>query len=214
VGPQRASVPLGHRVGRDRVLLSIVPLINLVGLIRSHQTPFRPADAVWLAAAVMGAWTAAYAIRSFTRETFLQLWICLATAGLAGCAIMTALAFLNGTTNQPLGSRVLTGLSTLALYIPVQFFVEEVWFRGILDSHLHRPGENRGVLSAIYGSALWGVWHYPISDSKDLVNLLITIGISVAVGTLLARAWRRSGNLLVPVIAHALIDAFGSAIAG
>jgi hypothetical protein len=39
---------------------------------------------------------AAYAMRSFTRETLRQLWICLATAGLVGCAIMTALAFLNG----------------------------------------------------------------------------------------------------------------------
>ena len=109
---------------------------------------------------------------------------------------------------------MLTGLSTVALYIPVQFFVEEVWFRGILDSHLHRPGETRGALSAIYGSALWGVWRYPISDPTDLVNLLITIAISVAVGILLARAWRRSGNLPVPGIAHALIDAFGSVIAG
>ena len=57
-------------------------------------------------------------MRYFTRETLRLLWICLATAGLAGCAILTALALLNGTANEPLGSRVLTGLSTVALLHP------------------------------------------------------------------------------------------------
>jgi len=46
---------LGIRWTVIGLLLIIVPLINLVGLIRSHENPFSPAAAVWMAAAVVGA---------------------------------------------------------------------------------------------------------------------------------------------------------------
>jgi membrane protease YdiL (CAAX protease family) len=98
----------------------------------------------------------------------------------------------------------------------VVFLLEEVWFRGVLDSHLHRPGEARGAFSAVYVSALWGIWHYPITGPHHLQDLLPTLVsllvVHIAIGTLLSRAWRRSGNLLVPGSVHALIDAIRNAI--
>ena len=43
------------------------------------------------------------------------------------------------------------------------FVLEEVAFRGALDAHVHHEGEGRGWQSALFVSALWGLWHLPIS---------------------------------------------------
>lgn len=42
--------------------------------------------------------------------------------------------------------------------------LEEVFFRGALDTHVHDEREKRGVWSALFVSALWGVWHLPIRE--------------------------------------------------
>ena len=101
-------------------------------------------------------------------------------------------------------------------YVPVVFLLEEVWFRGVLDSHLHRPRAPHGAISAIYVSALWGLWHLPLSETHGPQELLATtislLAVHISIGVLLSWAWRRSGNLLVPGIAHALIDAVRNAI--
>jgi len=196
------------------ILLTVTPSIGLVQAIGSRLDA---ADAGWMIAAMAGAWGAAYALRNFSSEAFRELLICLVTAGVAGCAIMIGFAFLNGAPHSPAWPNVRRGLLLFAQYVPVTFVLEEVWFRGVLDSHLHHPGEPRGILSAAYGSALWGVWHYPtIGPQENLEDLFFYLGsyllVSVIIGTLLVRAWRRSGNLLVSGVVHALIDAFGIAI--
>ncbi len=56
----------------------------------------------------------------------------------------------------------LVGLRHFLLFFPVCFVLEEVTFRGMLDSHLHRPGESLRFTSALLGSILWGLWHLPI----------------------------------------------------
>ncbi len=83
--------------------------------------------------------------------------------------------------------------------------MEEVFFRGVLDTYLHQGEEGTGWLSAIYLSALWGLWHVPISSSQPLVILVLLI-FQIAVGVPLSIWWRRSGNLTVPGTTHALID--------
>jgi hypothetical protein len=39
---------------------------------------------------------------------------------------------------------------SLGTYIAAVFVVEEVWFRGALDSYIHHPGENHGIFLSIY----------------------------------------------------------------
>jgi hypothetical protein len=82
--------------------------------------------------------------------------LCVATGGIIGILAWILQDVASSGSAQPIGARVWFGLTSLLKFIPVVFLLEEVWFRGVFDSHLHHPGENRGVLSAIYVSALWG----------------------------------------------------------
>jgi hypothetical protein len=79
----------------------------------------------------------------------------------------------NASTALPTGGRLgpaaLVGIEYLLLYIPVMIMMEEVAFRGAIDSHVRHPGESHGVRSTVYAivsaivvSVLWGIWHYPI----------------------------------------------------
>ena len=108
------------------------------------------------------------------------------------------------------------GTDSLLLYIPALFMVEEVAFRGAIDSHVRRPGEGHGVSSTIYGivsailvSVLWGLCHHPIVPQATIVQLLV---VQVATGPFLSLFWRRSGNLMVPGCAHALNDSVRNAL--
>jgi membrane protease YdiL (CAAX protease family) len=116
-----------------------------------------------------------------------------------------------------MSTRIALGVASFFEYIPVLFLLEEVWFRGVLDSHLHHPGEARGIASAIYVSMLWGLWNYPITDSPhSLRDFVKTVGylllVHVFIGTFLSIHWRRSGNLFVTASVHALIDGVRNAL--
>ncbi len=75
--------------------------------------------------------------------------MCLATAGLLEFLLVvgpsTIAAWYDASIAQPtdgsLGPDVLVGIESLLLYIPALFMVEEVTFRGAIDSHLRHPGE-------------------------------------------------------------------------
>jgi membrane protease YdiL (CAAX protease family) len=96
----------------------------------------------------------------------------------------------------------------LALYFPLTFVLEEITFRGALDSHVHRAGEPGGWLTAVLVSVLWGLWHLPVSGGLPLPCLVLElVAWHTLVGVPLSLAWRRSGNLAGPALAHAAIDA-------
>lgn len=110
------------------------------------------------------------------------------------------------------------GLGFLAeqflMYITVCFVLEEVVFRGVLDTHLNQatPDMQRRWSTALGVSLLWGLWHAPLlsfpsaAATAVLVPLICTVHILV--GVPLAFAWRWSGTLLLPAVAHSLIDAY------
>lgn len=120
------------------------------------------------------------------------------------------------------------GLRALALYFPVSFVLEEVTFRGALDTHLHRlskrgsavevgpeaAGRRTGWSSALFVSALWGLWHLPIvAGSAPLaVTPAQLLLLHCAIGVPLSLGWRRTGNLAVPALAHTLINAVRNAL--
>ncbi len=208
------------RLGVSGVLIAILvmlfPIRNVVRLVTTHSNDW--GIWIWSLVAIAGAVPVAYALRYFRRETFRELLLCLATAGTIGCAIMIVVVYVLAPTHHgPASTRIGVGIEHFFLYIPVVFFFEEVWFRGVLDAHLHHPGESRGIASAMYVSMLWGLWHYPIFHRPhtlrafpgDAVRLIL---VHVLVGTFLSIYWRRSGNLFVSGTVHALIDAVRDAL--
>jgi membrane protease YdiL (CAAX protease family) len=103
-------------------------------------------------------------------------------------------------------------LRWLLLYFPVTFLLEEVFFRGMLDSWMHRPGEPRARATAQLVAVLWALWHLPVvpwTGPGTIVSLLL---VHVTLGIPFSLYWRRSGNLTGPAAAHALIDAVRNAL--
>lgn len=92
--------------------------------------------------------------------------------------------------------------------------LEEVAFRGAFDAHVYHPGDGRGFLTALWVSALWGMWHVPLLLGRGHLSMLSAglISVTCAIGVPLSIAWRRSGNLFVPGLTHALVDALRDAI--
>ena len=71
--------------------------------------------------------------------------------------------------------------------------------------------------SAAVVSCLWGLWHLPLvaADGHGMSLLLRAQSLAIAhmiTGIPLSIYWRRSGNLLVPGVAHAFIDAVRNAL--
>jgi membrane protease YdiL (CAAX protease family) len=165
----------------------------------------------WMASAVAGAFAAGYALRHLRRDSARPFLLCLLTAGTCGVLLMVFARVASGTQRPPL---VVAGLRDFLLYFPVCFVLEEVSFRGALDSHFHRPGDRFEETSVILGAALWGLWHLPVvpPEARTIRTACSLVGVHSLIGIPLAVYWRRSGNLVVPAFTHALIDAVRNAL--
>ncbi|MEF8813878.1 MAG: type II CAAX endopeptidase family protein [Halovenus sp.] len=94
------------------------------------------------------------------------------------------------------------------VFLPIQFLLtapaEEVLFRGVIQGLLRRA---YGVLPGIIlASLLFGLIHYPALAGSDGVLTVITL--LVATGALLGALYEYTGNLLVPIVVHALWNVF------
>lgn len=198
------------------VLVAIVPAYSVLATARHG-------DGLGIAyglAAVGGAAGVAVTVRAARRVTVRQLLICVAVV----CAISVVLDLLNvstraGTGPTSAGSGFLAGAYWFLLYLPAVFVVEEVFFRGVLDSYVRPAETGTGWLSATYVSALWGLWHLPIVLTAGATTpvLAVVVGllvVQIALGIPLSLGWRRSGSLLVPGTAHALSDAIRNVLVG
>lgn len=179
--------------------------------------------------ASIGAFGAAFALRRFTATALRSLLACLATAGVFQCSLMVCAAVVRYHFQQrplalPLSAGVTIAKQLLVLF-PVCFVMEEVAFRGILDSHIHHSGENgswlsrNSWLSAALLSALWGWWHLPIlpvphSLAQAAMMAVVVPLLSMVPGLAFSFCWRHSGNLAVPAFVHALLDAVRNALLG
>ncbi len=168
----------------------------------------------WYLAAVAGAFCAAFALRADSVRAALRSAALPIVLGAGGMALV--LGTLHLVSGAPLAPRTLLTIATFtALYFPATFLLEEVAFRGALDAHVHHEGEARGWQSAILVSALWGIWHLPVSSGLPLpLPLLIAelVTVHVLIGVPLSFAWRRTRNLAGPAFAHAVIDAVRNAL--
>jgi membrane protease YdiL (CAAX protease family) len=197
------------------VLIVIFPIYGLIKII-TDSLPGEAAYTVYTIASFGGAAAAAYAYTHFGRETFKYLGLCLATAGVIGAGPHLLFELTHNASashqvpTQPGGDFWFFCVSLLT-YIPSLYVMEEVAFRGCFDSHIHHQGDRRGLLTAIYVSLLWGIWHAPVIGWDQIPILLAYQGV---IGTFLSIYWRKSGNLGVTATTHALIDSVRNATVG
>jgi len=208
-GPTRSRL-----VRRDLAvtgLLAAAPVYSGLHLVDGGK----PVVIGWYAAAVLGAAAAAYALRSTSLRAMLRSAALPTVVGVVGNVIVIgAVQTLDGTSVDLLRT-VGSVLKWLVIYFPATFVIEEVAFRGALDSHVHHPGEGRGRHSALFVSVLWGLWHLPVADGMPLPLLVGSlVGWHCLVGIPLSLAWRRGGNLAGPAFAHSAVDAVRNGLLG
>ena len=177
--------------------------------------------ALWLVCAMAGAVFAAFAFcrqRASAARRGLPSFV---AAVLIGIGIMAATALA---THHSMGfplPKLVFLLKQFLLYFTVLFALEEVAFRGALDSHMYQPrsagqASNSPWLSAIFVSALWGIWHLPTvpvpSAPAFAAAMPALIIIHTLVGVPLSFCWRASGTLVLPAAAHALVDAYRNTV--
>jgi len=204
--------PLGIVLGLG---MAILPTARLIQTFRLTSWPSHTPEILWYACCIIGTFGAAFAFCQFTKQTWKELGFCMLTAGVIGCGTMLLGAFSRrALLHKPIvlnGAMTMTGVQSFVLYVPVCFVLEEVVFRGALDSHVFQPGDKGRWWTAFFVSTLWGWWHLPIAGAtgiQQLVTLIILLPcIHIAVGVFFSLSWRRSGNLAVPATVHAFIDA-------
>ena len=129
----------------------------------------------WWLAAVAGAGCAAFALQSSPKLVLLRSAARPTTVGVT--VLTLGLAGIHMATGAPMDALAILGTETkyLAVYFPLTSVLEEVAFRGTLDSHVHHRGEGRSRLSALFVSALWGLWHLPISHGLPIPNHVLVL---------------------------------------
>jgi membrane protease YdiL (CAAX protease family) len=187
-------------------LLALVPLAGLAGSAAEGDR----IGCLFNCSALAGAVGAAYALRHFRREQVRPLAWCLSIT-LALDAIQWSLFLGSGLIEmQPFEGgawgRAAVGVVSLLQYMAVVFVMEEVTFR-MLDSHLHEADRRLGVPSAAFISAAWGLWHLPIGEDLTWQSVGLLLYVHVPYGVCLSLFWRRTGNLAIPGLCHALGDA-------
>jgi hypothetical protein len=197
-------------------LIALPARVLVVEALPSRQWPI----ILWMCCCMAGAVFAAFALRN---QSWLAARQALPAFGMViwcGCTIMAAAALANHRSPIVGPAGVLSILKDLSLYFPVCFVLEEVAFRGAIDSHLYQPSVEPQKLSAwisaFFVSFLWGIWHLPIVPTPSLKALAGTaIGLAIVhttVGMPLSFCWRRGRTLVLPAAAHAFIDAYRNAV--
>ena len=195
-------------------LLAVAPAYDLLVVALPKQLWI---VALWLMCSVAGAIFAAFALvhqRASTARQGLPAFLAAVLIG-TGLVSLSALAKHHPIV-LPL-PKLLSLLKQFLLYFDVCFMLEEVAFRGALDSHVFEPESNRKPndrrwFSSIFVSALWGLWHLPTLPLTSAATFVVAISAVIVVHSLigvpLSFCWRASGTLVLPAAAHALIDAF------
>jgi membrane protease YdiL (CAAX protease family) len=208
----RRGPPFARKRIDVRIALVLVafPLYTLV-VDLDHG---REAFALYDLAAAAGAIPAAYAIRQMTHDTWRSFWLCLLIGGVVGVGTQ-GVVFVAREAVHPAtvhgGHAIWVGVQYFFLYLPVTYLIEEVSFRGLIDSHVHEEGERHGAWTALLVSVLWGTWHAPMFRDRPLIIFAI---VMIPLGLVLSHFWRRSGNLTVTATTHVFVDSLRNAING
>ncbi|MGH7992851.1 MAG: CPBP family intramembrane glutamic endopeptidase [Limisphaerales bacterium] len=204
--------PLGILLG---CCLAILPTVRLIQTVRSVDWASQIPEILWYVCCIIGAFGAAFGFCRFVKQTWRDLGFCMLTAGLIGSGTMLLGALIRwAMLHKPIvlnGHMAAVGIGSFILYVPVCFVLEEVVFRGAIDSHVFQPGDKGQWWTAVLVSTLWGWWHLPIVGVTGIQQFAVYIVflpcIHIAVGVFFSLSWRRSGNLAVPATVHAFVDA-------
>lgn len=167
----------------------------------------------WGIASMVGAVGAIYSLRAMDRDAVRSTVRTSLITGAVLVAVMVAYRLISGgLTGNVTGAFVAAAIS-VATYLPVVFVLEEVLFRGVIDTYLHGDTPGPDQASALYGSALWGLWHLPVALALGILTVPYLVVVHTVIGYFLVVSWRKTGNLAAPGIAHAVIDALRNAVA-
>ncbi len=199
------------------VALMVVPgRFLIVEALPTRQWPI----ILWFVCCLAGAVFAAFALRNQSWLVARRALPAFALVVWCGCTIMVAAALARQRSPIIGSAGAISMLKSFALFFPVCFVLEEVAFRGAIDSHLYQPSveaqKRSAWISAFFVSFLWGIWHLPIvpiPNATALVRIAISVvAVHTAVGVPLSICWRRGGTLVMPAAAHAFIDAYRDAV--
>lgn len=174
------------------------------------------AKATWMFCALAGAIPAGYALAHQKGEAGQYATPSFIIATLIGLAYVFITAIRAHVSPVPAEDRLYAMLEQIVVNFPLCFIIEEVVFRGMIDTHLcsRESSEVQYWMSAIFVSLLWGLWHMPIIDltTNRLHNFESLMIMNLIIGIPLSICWRRSGTLVLPAAAHALIFAYLKAV--
>ena len=163
---------------------------------------------------MVGAVGAVYALRAMDREGMRATIRATLISGGVLVAIMVVYRLASGGFNGNLAPAVMGAAVSAATYLPAVFVVEEVFFRGLIDPYLHGSTTEPDRASALYGSALWGIWHLPVAFvALGIFTIPYLVLVHTVIGYFLVTSWRRTGNLAAPGVAHAVIDGLRNGVA-
>ncbi len=187
------------------VLFLIGPVLAISAGIHADNWPVT----IYGMAAIVGAFGAALAFRVLGGENLRQLGLVIVLLAAVALVRLVLQRSTAGAAIQDRGPRELlqAGLQSLLFYVPAVFVVEEVFFRGALNSYLHRGEQGFGWASAAFISIVWGLWHMPIAGPLSILLILQLVGTQLVIGLILSWVWRRTGNLAMPGTLHAALDA-------
>jgi membrane protease YdiL (CAAX protease family) len=198
---------------RSAIAVGLVSIAPATIVVRGLQDGNGILTAYGLAA-IVGSVGAVHALRAVDREAVRSTVQATLINSAILVGVMVVYRLMTGGFNGSVAAAVVTLVISLATYLPVVFVMEEVLFRGLLDPYLHGSSTGPDRASALYGSALWGVWHLPVAFvSLGILTIPYLVAVHSALGYFLVRSWRRTGNLAAPGIAHAVADALRNAVA-
>jgi membrane protease YdiL (CAAX protease family) len=192
------------------VVMAIAPAVVAATGVRDGDV----ALVGWGLAGMIGAVGVIYALRAMDRDAVRLTIRTTLITGAVLVGIMVAYRLATGGFHGDFAAAITTAVISLLTYLPVVFVMEEVLFRGLLDPYLHGSTPEPDRASALYGSALWGLWHLPVAFlALGVLAIPYLVVVHTTMGYFLVTAWRRTGNLAVPGVSHAVIDALRNAVA-
>lgn len=198
------------------VLAVVLMLLPVVLTLMNRRSPVLTLSFL---CSVIGAVPAAFALRRQNARSLRRALPCFGAAVVIGAAIFVAFAVRDGRSFLfSFDKFPLFAMQSWSMFT-TGFVVEEVVFRGALDSHVAivSTGRLRDWQSAVFVSALWGLWHLPLDHATSMRDWgacgAEELCQHIAVGVPLSFCWRRSGTLVLPAAAHALVDAYRNMIA-
>lgn len=194
-----------NKLGWTITLCFIVfPIYKTIQIVT--QDKFTLLNLGYYSAAILGAFGAGYCYSNFTKKTAKDFLLCFGISAILRMGFYF-LPFL--TSKNEFNPDYVRAIKSLLTYIPVAFVVEEIVFRGMLDTYIHQSKNVNGVWSALFISVLWGLWHLPLSAGGTTPIWFVALGsMTISLwGIILSVFWRRTRNLAVPGFSHAFADA-------